>query len=145
MSEPAATVPLTDAAVLEHPNAQLIARAYRAFQAGDIPAVVRAFDEDITWHVPGRSPLSGDYRGHAGVLDFFTRCQRRSNGTLRVAVDQLLAADNHVIALTTVSAQRNGRHWSSPEIHLWHVSGGKAIAFREFQGDQQTEDEFWSC
>jgi len=49
-----------------------------------------------------------------------------------------------VIVLVTESASRKGRQWSSPQVHAWTVKGGKATVFWQFQGDQQTEDEFWS-
>ena len=42
-----------------------------------------------------------------------------------------------------MSAQRNGRSLSAPEVHCWRLVDGKAVEFREFQGDQQSEDEFW--
>jgi hypothetical protein len=29
-------------------------------------------------------------------------------------------------------------------MHVWLVVDGRATEFREFQGDQQTEDEFWA-
>jgi hypothetical protein len=46
--------------------------------------------------------------------------------------------------LCTESARRVGRALSSPQVHVWTLEGGRATAFRQFQGDQQTEDEFWS-
>ena len=45
-------------------NAAIIRKAYEDFAQGNIPAVFAAFDAGITWHVPGHSPLSGDYTGH---------------------------------------------------------------------------------
>jgi ketosteroid isomerase-like protein len=125
-------------------NDDLIRSAYDAFAMGDIPAVLRVLDAGITWHVPGRSPLSGDYKGHDGVLDFFGRCQQLSGGTLRVAADEIISEGDRVVALTTVSAERHGQSWSSPEVHVWQVRDGKAFDFREFQGDQQAEDAFWA-
>jgi ketosteroid isomerase-like protein len=125
-------------------NAQLVQHAYDAFAQGDVATVLHILSEDITWHVPGRSPLSGDYKGHEEVVGFFTRSMELSGGTLRVDVDEMLAQGDRVIALTTVSADRNGRRWSAPEVHVWRLLAGKAAEFREFQGDQQTEDEFWS-
>jgi ketosteroid isomerase-like protein len=125
-------------------NAQLLRQAYDAFARGDVPTVLQILGEEITWHVPGRSPLSGDYKGHDEVVGFFTRSMELSGGTLRVDVDEIVADGERVIALTTVSGQRNGRHWSSPEVHVWRVVDGRATEFCEYQGDQQTEDEFWS-
>jgi ketosteroid isomerase-like protein len=125
-------------------NMALIRRAYEAFDRGDIADVLRILDEDIHWHIPGRSPLSGDYKGHAEVIDFFTRTHTLSAGTFRIDIDDMLASEQHVVVLCTVSAQRQSQLWTAPEVHVWRVVNGIAIEFREYQGDQQTEDEFWS-
>jgi ketosteroid isomerase-like protein len=124
-------------------SATLIRRAYDAFATGDIPTVLSLLADDISWHVPGRSPLSGDYAGHSGILEFFGRCQQLSDGTLQVVPQEFLAGGGRVVVLCTVSAQRNGQGWSSPEVHVWRVVDGLATEFVEYQGDQQTEDEFW--
>jgi ketosteroid isomerase-like protein len=129
---------------MTHTNAQILRSAYDAFARGDIPTVLGTFDEDITWHVPGRSPLSGDYHGHQEVVGFFMQAHELSAGTLQVQLDEVLADGDRLVALTTVSAQRAGRSWSSPEVHVWSFAGGRAVDFREYQGDQQAEDEFWS-
>jgi ketosteroid isomerase-like protein len=125
-------------------NTQTLREGYDAFARGDIPAVLAIFDQEIAWHIPGRSPLSGDYRGHEGVVGFFTRCHELSAGTLRVQADEIIADGDRVVVLATVSAERNGRSWSSPEVHVWRVQDGRAVEFREFQADQEAEDEFWS-
>jgi len=54
-------------------NAELLQRGYEAFALGDLPTVLGMLSDDITWHVPGRSPLSGDYKGHDGVISFLTK------------------------------------------------------------------------
>lgn len=125
-------------------NQAIIENAYAAFARGDIPTVLEVLDQDILWHVPGRGPLSGDYRGHAEVLGFFQRFMELSEGTFRIAVNDVLAKGDRVIAMVTESAQRHGRKWSSPQVHAWTVKNGRATVFWQFQGDQQTEDEFWS-
>ena len=125
-------------------NQALIERAYEAFARGDIPTVLEVLADDILWHVPGRGPLSRDYHGHAEVLGFFEHFMQLSQGTFRIQIEEVLAKGDRVIVLVTESARRNGREWSSPQVHAWTVKNGKATAFRQFQGDQQTEDEFWS-
>jgi ketosteroid isomerase-like protein len=124
-------------------NVQIVRGAYEAFARGDIATLLGVFADGITWHVPGRTTLSGDYKGHDEVVGFFTKCMELSDGTLSVALDEIVGDGERVVALTTVSATRKGRSWSSPEVHVWRVVDGKALEFREFQGDQQTEDEFW--
>jgi uncharacterized protein len=125
-------------------NADLILQGYEAFGRGDIPTVLNIFDPDIGWHVPGRSPLSGDYTGHNEVIAFFTKTQELSAGTFSIEINDVLADGELVVVLCKVSAQREGRQLSTPEVHVWRVADGKAVNFREYQGDQQSEDEFWS-
>ncbi|WP_367323299.1 hypothetical protein [Streptomyces sp. HUAS ZL42] len=31
--------------------------------AGDVDALVKVFDPDVRWHIPGQSPLAGDFQG----------------------------------------------------------------------------------
>jgi hypothetical protein len=125
-------------------NAALIKNAYDAFSRGDIPGAMAAFAEDIFWHVPGHGPLSRDYRGHAEVLGFFGHFMELSHGTFRLQVDDVLAKGDRVVVLCTESAQRSGRSWSAPQVHIWTLKDGKATVFREYEGDEQGDDEFWS-
>ena len=125
-------------------NATLIRNGYDAFARGDVQGALAGFAQDILWHIPGRGPLSRDYRGHTEVLGFISRFMELSDGTFRIQVDDILAKGERVVVLCTESAQRGGRTWSSPQVHVWTVSNGHATVFWQFQGDQQTEDEFWS-
>jgi len=67
-----------------------------------------------------------------------------SGGTFAIDVQDILAQRDQVVLLCTVSAERHGQAWSSAEVHLWRVAGGRAVAFREFQGDERAEDAFWN-
>jgi len=125
-------------------NSVLIRNAYDAFSRGDIDAVMAVFAPDIMWHVPGRGPLSRDYRGHAEVLGFFGHFMQLSNGTFRLRVDEVLARGDRVVVLCTETAQRGGRSWTAPQVHVWTVKDGKVTAFREYEGDEQGDDEFWA-
>lgn len=125
-------------------NAALIVTAYEAFSSGNIQSVLTMLAEDILWHVPGRGPLSRDYRGPDEVLGFFDHFMRLSDGTFRVQIDEIFAEGDRVVILCTETARRGGRSWSSPQVHVWTIKNGRAIAFRQYQGDQQAEDEFWS-
>ena len=125
-------------------NIDLIRRGYDAFARGDLGTVFQVLDEDITWHIPGRSPLSGDFKGHEQVGGFFATTMALSGGTFAIDVQDIVDHQDQVIVLCTVAAERNGQSWSSPEVHVWRVAGDRAVTFREFQGDQQAEDEFWS-
>jgi ketosteroid isomerase-like protein len=125
-------------------NAALIKSAYDAFSRGDTKSAFAVFAENISWHVPGRGPLSRDYHGHAEVAGFFDHFMGLSEGTFRLQIDQILADRDRVVVLCRESASHAGRSWSSPQVHVWTVKDGRATAFWEYEGDQQGEDEFWS-
>ena len=97
----------------------------------------------IQRHVPGRSPLSGDYKGHDEVIAFFSKTRELSGGTFSIEINEMLA-NGQLVVLCAASAQRLGQHWSSPEVHVWRVVNGtdKPWNFVNTR-TQQTEDEFW--
>jgi len=125
-------------------NAAVIRSAYEAFARGDVPAVFATFDPAITWHVPGHSPLSGDYRGHDQVGGFFQRTMELSAGEFSIDLHHVLEEGDLVVTLVTAHAKRAGVAASFPEVHVWRMKNGKAADFREYQGDEQREDRFWS-
>jgi len=129
---------------MDQSNASTIRKAYEDFARGDFPAVFAALDEAITWHVPGQSPLSGDYKGHDQVASFFQRTMDLSGGAFGIDVHNILADQDLVIVLATVNAQRNQASGSFLEVHVWRMENGRAVEFREFQGDERHEDRFWS-
>ena len=125
-------------------NSEIIRKAYQDFANGNIPAVFATFDPAITWHVPGHSPLSGDYRGHDQIGGFFQRTMELSGGVFSIDVHNVLAEGDLVVVLATINAQRNGAAASFPEVHVWQLKNGTVTEFREYQGDEQREDRFWS-
>ena len=125
-------------------NAAIIRKAYQDFAKGDIPAVLETFSPSIAWHVPGHSPLSGNYMGHDGVVGFFKHTMELCGGNFAIEIHHVLAEEDVVVALVTVRAERNGRSAAFPEVHVWRLANGDVSEFREFQGDEQTEDRFWS-
>jgi uncharacterized protein len=50
----------------------------------------------------------------------------------------------HVVVLVSVNAERYGRSAAFPGVHVWRLANEKVTEFREFQGDEQTEDRCWS-
>ena len=137
-------IPCAGRRMMSEANSANIRKAYEDFARGNIPAVFAAFDAAITWHVPGHSPLSGDFKGHDQIGDFFQRTMGLAGGAFSIDVHNILADGDLVVALVTVNARREGISESFPEVHVWRMKNGKAIEFREYQGDEQREDRFWS-
>ena len=80
-----------------HPDGELIQKGFEAFAKGDMDTVGALFHDDIQWHAPGTSALSGDYRGKAEVFGFFAKLQELTEGTFRQEIHAVLADDDHVV------------------------------------------------
>jgi uncharacterized protein len=130
---------------LAHPNEELLREGFAAFSRGDMEALRRQyFAEDIRYHFPGRSPIAGDYEGIAQVLDFFRRNFEGTGGTLRLELHDLLANDDHAVALFTVRAEREGRQLDQQYVQVFHVRDGRATEAWTHPADLYAVDEFWS-
>ena len=81
---------------------------------------------------------------HGEVVGFFKHTLALCGGIFAVEVHHVLAEEDVVVVLATVKAERNGRSAAFPEVHVWRLVNAKVTEFREFQGDEQTEDRFWS-
>ncbi|HZB04332.1 MAG TPA: nuclear transport factor 2 family protein [Actinomycetota bacterium] len=129
---------------MAHSNEDLARRGYDAFTRGDMQAVSDVFADDIVWHVGGRSPLAGDYRGKDEVLGFLAKTMELSGGTFRVEIHDVLANEEHVTVLVVARAEREGKTLEDRQAHVLHVKDGKVTEYWGHPGDQYAIDEFFS-
>jgi hypothetical protein len=129
---------------MAHANQDLLRRGYEAFAKADMPAVQAFFADDIVWHAPGRNPLSGDYKGAQEVLGFLGKAMEMTAGSFSLEVHDLLADDEHGVALVVARGQREGKSLEDRQVHVLHLQGGKVTEFWAHPGDQYAVDEFWS-
>ncbi len=126
----------------DHPNAELVRHGYNAFIAGDMEWMNEHLDDTMVWHEPGNNALSGDYHGREEVLAHFAR-------QVQVAIPEfdihdVVANDDHAVALVTVRATRNDNNESFEGrfVHIFHVSGDRALESWVFNEDQAGLDAF---
>jgi ketosteroid isomerase-like protein len=127
-----------------HPNEELIRKGYAAFDQRDMAALNDLFADDVTWHVTGDNPLAGDYEGKEAVFGLFAKLAEETGGSLRNDIHDVLANDEHGVALVTARAERGGKTLSDNAAHVLHIEGGKVTEFWIHSGDQQAVDQFWS-
>jgi uncharacterized protein len=131
---------------MTHPNEDMLREAIAAFQRGDMDALQnKYFAEDIRYHIPGRSPVAGDYEGVPEVLGAFGRLFELSGGTLRIELNDVVANDEHAVALFTARAEREGRQLDGNEVLICKPSpDGKLTEIWTQPLDQYAADAFWS-
>jgi ketosteroid isomerase-like protein len=125
-------------------NAEIARRAYEAFQAGDMAAMGELMSGDIVWHAPGENPLSGTYRGKEEVFGLFAKIGELADGPMKMGIHDILASDDHVVALLEVTASRGDKRLDGRAVHIMHVADGKLTEFWNFPEDPAAGDEFWS-
>ena len=104
---------------MEHPNVELYRRLTAAFQAGDIDTVKGALAPGLRWHEAGKPEVMG----REAVLQEMSGAIKRIDGN--IAVHDVLANDEHVIALINVALRKpNGSEISYPAIEIAHMSDG---------------------
>ncbi len=118
-----------------HPNAELIQSGYEAFAKGDMDTIAGLFSDDIAWHAPGTSVLSGDFRGRDEVFGLFAKLLHVTEGTFHQEIHAILADDDHVVVMTDASFDKP-RHFSGHAVFVWHVRDGKAVECWAIQADQ---------
>jgi ketosteroid isomerase-like protein len=131
-------------AAMPNDNLGLLQVGYTAFAAADLARLGELFADDILWHVPGRNPLSGDYRGKEQVFALFGKLAEQTGGTFHAEVHDLLANDTHGVGLVTVTATRGDRSLTVNQVNVLHLRDGKVTEGWIASTDQQAEDEFWA-
>lgn len=130
---------------MAHRNEEFVREGYAAFARGDLDMLQGSFfASDVRWHFPGRSPFGGDYTGVGDVISWLGRSFEASDGTVRVHLHDVVGNDEHVVALTTVRAEREGRTLQDNTVQVFHIEDGKATEVWTHPADLYAIDEFWS-
>jgi ketosteroid isomerase-like protein len=130
---------------MAHPNEDLLRDGFAAFGRGDMDTLRKeTFAEDIRWHVPGRSLVAGDYQGLEQIIQLFARLAELSGRTYRAELHDVLANDEHAVAMTTQSGERAGKQWTDNIVIVYHFRDGKVSEAWNHPTDLYTLDEVWS-
>ena len=129
----------------DHPNVQKLKDGYAAFKNQDFETLNALFADDILWHVPGTSPISGDYKGKEEVFGFFGKTIEMSGGTFSLETHDFFANDERGVVLATVTAQRDGKSLSSMQANVMRFNEeGQVAEFWNLVDDTVGPSEFWS-
>ncbi|MBC5808450.1 MAG: hypothetical protein DLM53_11045 [Candidatus Eremiobacter antarcticus] len=134
----------TDIRTQEHPNATVLRRTYDAYVTKDFDTLKAVFAPNLTWHVSGKSGVSGDYQGIDEVLDYFRRTIADTAETLKVEAQGFLGGDNYGAILLHVTASRQGKKLDDDQMLVGKIRDGRVTEMWQTSTNQQASDEFWS-
>jgi len=128
----------------EHPNVERLRRGYEAYGRGDLATLRGMFADTITLHFLGHTQLSGAYNGLSEVLGYFERV-REIGGAFSFEVHDLLADDEHGVALLAGTAERTGERIEQKVVHVLHLNAdGKVTEWWNFWEDQEALDDLFA-
>lgn len=128
----------------QHPNAVVLEKVYADFAKSDLPAILNACADNMTFQVAGKSKLAGKYTKETVIPDFFAKLMVLSKNTLKVEVHDILASDRHGIVLCTDTVEKNGDKVQLRTVHVWRFENGKPVAWYEYPRDMYQYDAVWS-
>lgn len=126
-------------------NIEIVQNYVDSLSKGDMEKVGQLLADDVIWHQPGSSHLSGLYSGKQKVFAHLGKFMELSDNTFRVnKVQSVMANGNMVAATLHFMAERPGRKLSMDGIDVMRIDGGKIKEVWLLSNDQAAEDAFWS-
>jgi ketosteroid isomerase-like protein len=126
-------------------NVAIVRRGYRALNSADPAPLAELFDDNASWHTPGRSPVAGDAFGRNAVFARFGQYARETGGTFRADLKRVLTdEDGKVIGIHHNVGERDGKELDVYCCIVFEVANGRIVDGREHFYDLHAWDEFWS-
>jgi ketosteroid isomerase-like protein len=119
---------------------------YAALNAFDLGALEALLAEDAVTFVPGKSAITGAYRGRAELLSLAARARDETDGTFHVEPLDVLTNASHAVVRHRWTATRKGTSIEQTNFNVYRFTdGGLLIERWEFAENQAEHDAFWSA
>lgn len=129
----------------DDPAIALVRKGYAAFNSGDIETLTSVMARDVVQHVPGNSPLAGEYKGLDAVLAYYGKLAEMTGGTFRADLIETHGdGRGHVTAVHQITATRNGTTRVSRGSILFTFLYDRAVDLQELRADIAGDDAFFS-
>ena len=121
----------------EHPNAAVVRRMNDAMTGGDMETAASHVADDVVWHViGGAEPIRGKAQLAASMASF-------AEAAIKYDIHDILASDDHVIALGTATATLGGRSLTYRTAEIYHVGNGQVTERWAFSDDTKAITDFF--
>jgi len=123
----------------EHPNATMVRKAMESVNNGDMTAQMDLLADDVVWHEIGRDePI----RGKEALMARFGEAPE--GGSIRVDAHDVVANDEHTIALVTATATMGDQSLTYRTAEICHVRDGKVTERWAFSDDTERINRFFA-
>jgi ketosteroid isomerase-like protein len=122
----------------------IVRRIFAAFAEKRGMALRDLFAEDAVWRVPGRSTMSGEYRGRETIFRFLARLPKETDGTYSSELVDVLASEDRAAALYRARGTRRGRTLELDQVLLFTIRDGLVREVLALPSDPIAFEEFWA-
>lgn len=134
---------------MTHAHAVTLLDAFQDAQAAlyeheNPAAVAQLMAEDVTWTVPGKSPIAGTYVGRTSVIEYMLARARIAGHTFRMHRRAVLTGDGYVVALTDGDAVILGERHTWQTLGLYEAADDLITSCRLVPFDQAEFDAIWT-
>jgi uncharacterized protein len=125
-------------------KARRLADAMALISRGDVAGFGETLlADDVVWHWPGRSSVSGDYHGRAAALELLQGFHRLTAGRLQVQPIDILEGKDHLMSFTHVTAHREGADLDVVMADAMRFGAdGRVVEYWTLSNDQPAVDRF---
>ena len=130
--------------VTEHPNIEVFKQVYETFTTGDMDRLAELIAKDVVWHVPGTNLISGEYMSREAIFGCFNKIFELSKGTYRAELHDILANDEHTVALLHATAGHGEKMLDQDYAFISDIRDGQIVELWEAWTEGPAWNEFWS-
>lgn len=138
--------PVLAAETVKSPK-EVVQAYFQYLHEGKIPELLSLLADDIVWHQPGNSVVSGKYEGKEAVGKLFVQFDVISGGTFKIDNVFEIMSNGELVSATLEFSARQCRYFdytiSMRGVDLMRVVDGKIKEVTLFSADQAKEDDFW--
>jgi len=122
----------------EHPSATVVREMNEAMVTGDMEGAASRVADDVIWHEIGRTePRRGKAELAASMDDW-------AGFDITFDIHDVLASDDHVVALGTATATRGDRTFTYRTAEIYHVRDGQVTERWAFSDDTAAITAFFA-
>jgi uncharacterized protein len=124
---------------------EFLARQRAMYRGGDLVPVEELLAEDVIWHVPGHSPIAGDYRGRQAVVSYFRLRRELAGGEITIHKRGEVHHEQALAQLADGRAALGGEEVVWRTAGVYRVAGGRVAEAWLVPLDLKHFDRVWSA
>ena len=123
----------------DHPNAEIIRAAGEEMaRTGDMTSQMDLLADDVVWHEIGSDE---PVRGKQALMERYS--QMSAGGSIQVDTHDVIANDEHCVALVTATATMGGQSLTYRTAEIYHMRDGKITERWAFSDDTDRINRFF--